>query len=259
MNKFKKFKFIFLILFLLFLLGFNYTKAADSGVISHALANENTCVFGEDFLKFKNIMDNPNSDYLTQYHLEMDLRKKLLNQLFDCFIGRTKNLKNTINDLNKNRIFDVLNKKLDDALSYYTFRKQQVNGLSLEGLKYTTKSLNEDRANNFSKTENIALDFILWLKNNELFNLAESRKNDISKAISLFKPDENEEIRKLFDESIDKFNISKQNHNLALEAIINFEHEKASNLIQNSLTGLLEVYKNFYELSKKTSLFLGGN
>lgn len=257
MNKFKKFKFIFLILFLLVFLNFNYIKAANNDIVNQASADENSCVFGEDFLKLKNIMDNPDLDYLTQYNLEMDLRKKLLNQLFDCFIERTKNLKNTISDLNKNKLFDILNKKLDDALSYYTFKKQQINGLSLEGLKYTGKSLNEDRVNNFAKTENIALDFILWLKNNELFNLAEARKNDISKAISLFRPDENEEIKKLFDESIDKFNIAKQNHNLALETIINFDHEKASNLIQNSLTNLLEVYKNFYELSKKTSFVLG--
>lgn len=257
-----KFKFFLFILFLGLFLSYNFAQAK---IINDVFGEENSCFFGEDFVKFKNILENPQSDYLAQYNLEISLRKKLLNQTLDCLIERAKNLKSAVNAIKINDnlnnksdflgVLNILNKKIDDALDYYNFRKNQIAGSSLEGLKYTAKSLIEDRNNNFINLENIAFDFVLWGKNNELFNSAIQRKNEIDKAINLFKPDENEEIKKVIDEINKNFDLAKQNHNEALKAINNFDHEKASNLIKDSLTNLLETYKNFYDLSQKTRLF----
>jgi len=244
-------KSLFVILSLILFLSFYFIKSP----VSYA-QNDNQCVFDAKFKELENILKNPDPDSLKQYNQELSLRKELLSDVLNCLITNNSNLKDNLNQLNitnslagdiKNKII----KKLDEAQEYYEFRKNRVNDLSIEGLKYTAYSLKTDRESRFIPIENIAEDFILWNKNNELFSFAQKRYDEMNKSIQIFKPEENESIKSALDDAQKKLNDALEKHNLALNAISDFNHDEAKDLINQSLEGLLDVYKAFYDLSQK--------
>ena len=244
-------KSLFVILSLILFLSFYFIKSP----VSYA-QNDNQCVFDAKFKELENVLKNPDPDYLKQYNQELSLRKELLSDVLNCLITNNSNLKDNLNQLNitnslagdiKNKII----KKLDEAQEYYEFRKNRVNDLSIEGLKYTAYSLKTDRESRFIPIENIAEDFILWNKNNELFSFAQKRYDEMNKSIQIFKPEENESIKSALDDAQKKLNDALEKHNLALNAISDFNHDEAKDLINQSLEGLLDVYKAFYDLSQK--------
>jgi len=244
-------KSLFVILSLILFLSFYFIKSP----VSYA-QNDNQCVFDAKFKELENILKNPDPDSLKQYNQELSLRKELLSDVLNCLITNNSNLKDNLNQLNitnslagdiKNKII----KKLDEAQEYYEFRKNRVNDLSIEGLKYTAYSLKTDRESRFIPIENIAEDFILWNKNNELFSFAQKRYDEMNKSIQIFKPEENESIKNALDDAQKKLNDALEKHNLALNAISDFNHSEAKDLINQSLEDLLDVYKTFYDLSQK--------
>jgi len=242
---------LFVILSLILFLSFYFIKSH----VSYA-QNNNQCVFDAKFKELENILKNPDPDYLKQYNQELNLRKELLYDVLTCLMENNSNLKDNLNKLNVNNSFagDTKNKiikKLDEAQEYYEFRKNRVNGLSIEGLKYTAYSLKTDRESRFIPIEKIAEDFILWNKNNELFSFAQKRYDEINKSIQIFKPEENENIKNTLDDAQKKLNNALEKHNLALNAISDFNHDEAKDLINQSLENLLDVYKAFYDLSQK--------
>jgi hypothetical protein len=242
---------LFVILSLILFLNFYFIKSP----VSYA-QNDNQCVFDAKFKELENILKNPDPDSLKQYNQELSLRKELLSDVLNCLIVNNSNLKDNLNQLNITNSFtrDIKNKiikKLDEAQEYYEFRKNRVNGLSIEGLKYTSYSLKTDRESRFIPIENIAEDFILWNKNNELFSFAQKRYDEMNKSIQIFKPEENESIKSALDDAQKKLNDALEKHNLALNAISDFNHNEAKDFINQSLEGLLGVYKIFYDLSQK--------
>jgi hypothetical protein len=242
---------LFVILSLILFLSFYFIKSP----ISYA-QNDNQCVFGAKFKELENILKNPDPDYLKQYNQELNLRKELLYDVLTCLMTNNSNLKDNLNKLNVNNSFagDTKNKiikKLDEAQEYYEFRKNRVNGLSIEGLKYTAYSLKTDRESRFIPVENIAGDLILWNKNNELFLFAQKRYDEMNKSIQIFKPEENKEIKNSLDIAQKKLDDALVKHNSALNAISDFNHDEAKTLMNQSLESLLNVYQSFYELSQK--------
>jgi len=241
----------FVILSLILFLSFYFIKSP----VSYS-QNDNQCVFDAKFKKLENILKNPDPDYLKQYNQELNLRKELLSDVLNCLIINNSNLKDNLDKLDVNNSFsgDTKNKiikKLDEAQEYYEFRKNRVNSLNIEGLKYTAYSLKIDRESRFIPIEKIAEDFILWNKNNELFSFAQKRYGEINKSIQIFKPEENENIKNALDDAQKKLIDALEKHNLALNAISDFNHNEAKDLINQSLEGLLDVYKAFYDLSQK--------
>lgn len=242
---------LFVILSLILFLSFYFIKSP----ISYA-QNDNQCVFDAKFKELENILKNPDPDYLKQYNQELNLRKELLYDVLTCLMTNNSNLKDNLNKLNVNNSFagDTKNKiikKLDEAQEYYEFRKNRVNGLSIEGLKYTAYSLKTDRESRFIPVENIAGDLILWNKNNELFLFAQKRYDEMNKSIQIFKPEENKEIKNSLDIAQKKLDDALVKHNSALNAISDFNHDEAKTLMNQSLESLLNVYQSFYELSQK--------
>ncbi|MGB9608873.1 MAG: hypothetical protein ACPL3E_00685 [Minisyncoccia bacterium] len=220
-----------------------------------------SCFFDDKVKELQAVLENKDLDYLSQYNQELKLRKEILLNILDCLILEAQNYKNTVLGINisKTAVGDFRKKlinELDKEIDYLNFRKSQIQNLSLEGLKYTAKSLKEDRQSRFLPLNQVINNFILWNKNEELFNLAENRIDEISKIIKIFKPDENEEIKSLFEDFSSKFKLAVNKHNEAWNAIDAFDNEKSSLLIQDSLNNLLEVYKLIYDFSKKTSVLM---
>ena len=214
------------------------------------------CIFDSKVKELENILQNPDQDYLKQYYLELNLRREILSNVLDCLIANTQSLKENLNKINIKNSFEEdikskIIKKLNEAQEYYEFRKNKVSGLTKEGLKYTAYSLKIDRESRFIPVEDIAQDFILWKKNDELFLFAQKRYDEINKAIQIFKPEENESIKNALDDAQKKLNDALEKHNLALNVISDFNHNEAKDLINQSLEGLLDVYKTFYDLSQK--------
>jgi hypothetical protein len=214
------------------------------------------CVFDDKFKELQNVLENKDSDYLTRYNQELRLRKEILSKILDCLISDSENYKITLLNLNitKPAVSDlrkILINDLDKTIDYFNFRKSQVQNLNLDGLKYTARSLKEDRESRFIPLNQKINVFILWNKNEELFNLAQNRINEINKTIKLFKFGESEEIQSLFNNVSDKLKIALERHNNAWNAIDNFDYEKSNALIQESLNNLLDAYSLLYDLSKK--------
>jgi len=214
------------------------------------------CIFDSKVKELENVLQNPDPDYLKQYYLELNLRREILSNVLDCLIANTLSLKDNLSQINITNSFggEIRNKiikKLNEAQEYYEFRRDRVSDLTKDGLKYTAYSLKIDRESRFIPVENIVQDFILWNKNNELFLFAQKRFEEINKAIQIFKPEENEDIRNLLNNTQEKLAPAFEKHNLALNFISDFNHNEAKEFINQSLEGLLDVYKTFYDLSQK--------
>ncbi|MCS6789290.1 MAG: hypothetical protein NZ484_01885 [Patescibacteria group bacterium] len=228
----------------------------------NSFGQNTNCIFDSKIKELQDFLNNQNLDYLTRYNKELSLRKEILSNIFECLILESKNYIDVLNKLNivkpavgemRNKLINELNKSID----YYKFRKDQIQSLSLDGLKYTAKSLKEDRESKFIPLNKIINNFILWNKNEELFNLAQNRVIEIEKIINILKSKNNQEIENLFNDIVQKLKISLNKHNNAYNAIDSFDYDKASNLIQESLSDLLDVYKLIYDLSKKTFILAG--
>lgn len=225
------------------------------------IINSSSCVFDDKLKNLQNILENKDLDYLARYNQELNLRKEILSNILNCLILDAQNYKNILLNLNitKPVVADLrktLINDLDKTIDYYNFRKSQIQNLSLDGLKYTARSLKEDRDSRFMSLNQKINSFILWNKNEELFNLAQNRINEINKTIKILKLDENEEIQLLFNNTGDKLKIALDKHNNTWNAIDNFNYEKSNILIQESLNNLLEVYNLLYNLSKKITVLM---
>lgn len=219
--------------------------------------NNQKCILDFKLKELQEVLGNQSLDYLSRFNKEIELRKEILKSIFDCLILEAKNYIVILEKLNitKPAVADMRSKlinELNKSIDYYQFRKSQISNLSLEGLKYAAKSLKDDREARFTPLNQTVNDFILWNKNEEFFNLAKNRILDIEKTIKIFKPEENKEIKDLFSNILNNFKLALNKHNEAWNGIDEFNHEKASNLIQESLSDLLGVYNLIYNLSKKT-------
>lgn len=214
------------------------------------------CFFNEKIQKLKIVLEDKSLDELSRYNQEFNLRKETLESVIDCLIYEAENYKSILNNLNikKPEILDfkqILIKKLNEQLDYYYFRKKLISQLNLEGIKYTAYSIKEEKNIRFLPLNSTINNFILWNKNDELFELAKNRLTEIQKTIQVLKTENNEDFKKLTDEAINNLNNATQNHNQAYQAIISWENERVYNLIQESLTELLSAYNSFFKISQK--------
>lgn len=219
---------------------------------------QGACFFNEKVQKLKNVLEdkNLNLDDLTRYNQEFNLRKEILESVLDCLIYEAESYKSILNDLNIKKPEDlnfkqILIKKLNEQLDYYYFRKKLISQLTLEGIKYTAYSIKEERSGRFLPINSTINNFILWNKNDELFELAKNRASEIQKTMQVLKIEKGEDFKKLFDEAINNLDSAIQKHNQAYEAIIAWKNEWAYNLIQESLQELLSTYNSFFEISQK--------
>lgn len=254
----KKFFLIFINLILLAPF-FVFGQVKNQNLINQ---NNSECVFDSKIEELKSISEDQNLDYLIRYNKEIELRKEILLNIFKCLISESKNYISVLEKMNitKPAVVDMrikLINELNKTIDYYEFRKAQVYNLSLDGLKYTAKSLKEDRESRFIPLNQKINDFILWNKNEELFNTAKNRISDVEKVIKIFKPEDNQEIRDLLNDILNKLELALNKHNEAWNAIDLSTDKKSSILIQESLSELLNVYNLLYDLSKKTIALMG--
>ncbi|MBS3903273.1 MAG: hypothetical protein KGZ30_02755 [Anaplasmataceae bacterium] len=188
---------------------------------------------------------------------ELTLRKTILNELTSCLVKETqdkeKSLKATTLASPETKAYARwLENQFVETVSFYEFKKTQINDLGIEGSKDLAKEMLDRRRTNdrilFERT-NL---FITWNQNQELFTLGYKRLNDITATLEVFDLPPNHELGKLL---IDAKTALEKANKLNLEA---WESLKSSNqegtlpLIKSSLETLAESYKVFFTISEES-------
>lgn len=195
-----------------------------------------------------------NDGSLDNLRSELAARKTVISQVLDCAIGDAATLQSgiaslSINDSDIKNIQNRLLSKFDDAINYYRFQKTLINDLGIEGSKRFSRSLKEWRASSYEPFAELGTNFVIFAKNQELFQTTGNRLNQIKRTLQALKLTDNETVQGLLRSAEDSFGKAKEDNSRAEEIFKRLSWPNdSSSLIKSSLEYLKETYQNFFDI-----------
>lgn len=236
------------------------------GAAPQAFSADPTCQFQDLFKKIEMIQSNLKLDYLERVKQELAVRKEILRGVIGCLIVETSNLQNKLvelpltekNDPNLLKVRDRLSAALDQTVSFYNWKRAQIDDLGIQGTQSTARVIQEWKSTNYAVAYEETIAFMIWLKNQDLFTAAQVRLNQVEESVKKSKLDQNPEIANLLQ------NTAKVNYATAIlannDALRNFtvggDPEISLNFIRRSLQALTDMYANFSDIGEMAKKIL---
>lgn len=223
-------------------------------------AAQNPCRFEPQFDALSTLLATPKDNDLEHVRAELTIRKSILTNVLDCALGKIRSLAGTLDAIPSDDpdITDLAKRfqsRLDDVSAYYNSERLRVGDLGLWGSKDMASTIAERRGFYLNPlTEEIA-QFVIWTKNQDLFQVAENRLNQIQTTTKFLKLIDNQETSDRLGKAHESFTKAKELNDAAKQALKRMDiSDDSLALIKNSLEALAETYKNFFEVSREISV-----
>ncbi len=227
-----------------------------AGSINSPQAAEDSCNFEDQLKELAGIQESNNPDYLAALMAELRVRKNLLRSILDCSIAEAEGLRAPLAalkpnspdiELLRNRFYE----RIGETKDYYQMQQSRINDLGIQGTKDMAKGVKEWRLNQYASLADGATQLIIWMKNQELFQAAQKRFEDIKQTVRFFNLVDNTEMRELLAKAAESLDKAQSANEAAKEALNRFAaSENSLGLIKDSLEALSETYQIFFDLSK---------
>ena len=222
---------------------------------SDARASGQDCSLEGTFQTLQAVQDHPLSNYDDTVKAELAARKNLLNAVLNCAVAETETLKGSIaalpaDDQASKNLQSQFASKFDEAIGYYQFQKSRVSDLGLEGTKEFARNLKEWRSAVYAPLSQQAANFIIWTKNQTLFETAQNRFGQIKRTLTLLKLADDETIQKLLRNADADLRAASESNDRAREALQRFgAPDDSSSLIKDTLSSLAATYQTFFDIA----------
>lgn len=223
-------------------------------------AEKESCNFENQFKELAGVREANNLDYLPTLLAELRIRKELLRKVLDCAISEAEDLRASLAALKSippemELLRDRLYERIGETKDYYQMQQSRLNELGIQGTKDMAKSIKEWRLTQYASLANGATQLIIWTKNQELFQAAQKRFQDIKQTVRFFNLLDNSEMKDLLTKATERLAKARSINEAAKEALNRFDFsENSLGLIKDSLEELSETYQLFFELSKTINL-----
>ena len=183
------------------------------------------------------------------------MRKQLVGKTITCAEKEVQTLQaslaSTSAESDTQSLRSQLLGDLNEASGFYGSESTKLNVVGIAGTEAIAQEVLAWRAGTFLPLSESVNNFILWEKNQGLFNLAETRMGQTQSAVSFLEnKSPNPALQTAFDSAQSSFNDAENENAAAKAALIqNLSPDTPLALIKQSLSSLSATYKGFFAVS----------
>ncbi len=221
-----------------------------------------SCQFGEQIKALNAARENSAAGKREDALTELELRKTILKDTVDCAREDAKKLKATVQELPENDqeltgLKKLYVNKLEEAESYYQVQRERISDLGLKGSKDLARNLGDWRTGNYGPLADGIGNLILWVKNQNLFPVAENRYTQIDKNLKGLQLDQSEDIQALLAQARTDLTAAENLNAQAKTALAShFRPSDTGDLIKQSLDKLSATYQDFFDITQEVKKLL---
>lgn len=222
----------------------------------NAEADPPSCQFKGYIQELEDLPADYYGDPAARVRAELTIRKKILTVIIDCAAEEARTLREKIEEVPaegtsvatlRARFLETL----QNAVQYYAEARSRVDTLGIGGSKDLAREIRTWRADTYTPTATQALNFLVWTKNQELFEAANGRLTDVKTAIKSLKLTDDETARALLEESVASLKEANDHNNRSRTELEQFPPPPDTlSTIQRSLEKLAHTYELFFKLSE---------
>jgi hypothetical protein len=194
--------------------------------------------------------------------LELQARKGLLYIVADCSKEETTETIATLEKIDMhddalNRAKGQLIDQLKMELSYADSQKGRVAEVGLQGTRDLARTLKEWRTTTHAPQASNAANFQLFIKNQDLLNVANDRANQIDQTLKTLKLADRDDIKSAESQARDYLSSAQSAHDQAQATLSRLENPgTTAQLLKSSFDGLSHAYDSFFKVSEAVKKIL---
>ncbi len=250
-----------------------YTTRAAFGILAGALllslslistpaqaAQE--CQFQDKIRELKAIKAASGDDYLASIRKELSLRKEILKSAILCITNDAENLRGKLkavssDDPDIKSIRESLGAQLQTTIDFYQSEKAKIDTFGIRSSEESAKSIKIWRASTYAPLAEESVNFLLWVKNQEILKTAQTRFDQIRATVKALKINEREEMVKGMRDAEDNLEKANALHARAKDTFMSGGNPGTSlSLIKETLESLSGAYQNFFVISESATKIL---
>jgi hypothetical protein len=197
------------------------------------------------------IQNDPTLSYSQEIQQELALRKQLVGKTIGCAQQEVQTLQASLQaapvDSNSQDLQSQFAGKLNEATNFYTIELTKLNESGIAGTETVAKEVLGWRNNSFAPLTAQVNNFILWTQNQPLFDTAQTRMDQTSRAVSFLESaSQNGDLQNAFDATSGAFNVAQSENAAAKTALAQgLPASQSLMLIKQSLDSLATTYQGF--------------
>ncbi len=222
----------------------------------HAQEGPLSCEFTDALAELNGLQADYYGDPAFRVRTELAIRKKILTTIIDCASADADLLEQKIKETPaEDTVIGPVRARFMETLTsarrYYAEARSRVDTLGIGGSKELAREVRAWRENTYTPTATQALNFLVWVKNQELFRAANGRLADVQAAIRSLKLTEDEKAQTLLGEAVTSLrDANSENDRVRMELDQFPPPPNTLGIIQRSLEKLAHTYEQFFALSE---------
>lgn len=217
-----------------------------------------SCDFSAKLNTLSTIQKNQTSDGRQTIIQELRVRKEMLASILMCATQEIKTIETSLegapiakNEPQLEELRTQFEDQLTEVINFYQSQLAKINDLGLQGSKDLARTILRWRTSNVVPLKGNVASFLLWRENQGLFQAADDRFSEITRALQALDLAEHRDIKTLLDTSEKNLDDAKTMNE---EIKKTFESKEIPDdmfaRIKASLASLAATYQTFFELSK---------
>lgn len=221
-----------------------------------ARAETDPCALSQsDFDKIAAVQNDPTLSANQEVVQELAVRKTLVAQTIACAETQVAALKETLQSATGTEstadIASQLSSSLDGASDFYAIEEAKLSDAGISGTKLIAREIIDWRAGTYVPLEGEVNNYLLWVENQPLFDTAQTRMDQTSRAVSFLESAATDaDLQNAFNASYAAFQNAKQENAAARQALAqSLAPDQSLALIKQSLESLSTTYQQFFAVS----------
>lgn len=239
-----------------------YFSLESRGVAAVHADTTNCSITAADIAQITAIQNNPTLSPSQELTQELALRKQLVGQTITCAEREAQtfqaNLASTTVESDAQPLQAQLLSDLNGAMGFYNLQLTKLNSAGIAGTEAIAQEVFAWRASTFLPLSENVNNFILWAQNQNLFDTAQARMTDTTRAVSFLESaSPNPALQSAFDSAQSSFNDAESENAAAKAALAQgVSPNQTLALIKQSLSSLSDTYQGFFNVSTEISTIL---
>jgi hypothetical protein len=218
-------------------------------------ATDNCTITTADIAQISAIQNDPTLSYSDEIKQELALRQQLVGETIACAEQDVQTLQATLQatpvDDESQALQSQFLGQLTDATTFYNIELAKLDGSVISGTETVAKEVLQWRESNFLPLTEQINNFILWSQNQPLFDTAQIRMDQTSRAVTFLESAApNPALQTAFDSALASFNTAQSQNAAAKASLPQLSSANQSlTLIKESLDSLSATYQDFSTVS----------
>ncbi len=216
---------------------------------AHAADTASCSIAQADLDAIHTIQVDPTLSYNTELTKELNARKALLNRVITCAQNEVQSLEKSLqavspSDASVKNVQSGLVGQLNDAENYYGIEQGKVGDVGLSGSEQVARDILTWRSANLLPLVARVSDFIVWSKNQALFNAAAARMAQAGRVVSFLSSTNNADLAATYASAQASFEKAQDENASAENGLAqSLPPDQVASLIQQSLQSLSASYQ----------------